>query len=102
MYWVVIMHAAKKIRLFIEQRENPEQVQVLKDFVVALALGKPFNLKDLYEIDMRYFDAVIELLQDWRFDRHIPARSKLVDQLLVESALETRVDHAESGEDKPV
>lgn len=82
------MNAAKKIRLFIEQGESPNQVQVLKDLVGALELGKPFNLTDLYEIDMRYFDAAVELLKDWRFDHHISSRSKLLDQLLVEIPFE--------------
>jgi hypothetical protein len=78
------MNAAKKIRLLIEKQESPEQVQVLKELAAALELSKPFDLKSLYEIDMRYFDIALELLKDWRFDHHISSRSKLVDQLVVE------------------
>lgn len=78
------MNAAKKIRLFIEKNESPEQVQVLKDLAAALELGKPFDLLSLYDIDMRYFDAAIELLQDWRFDHHISSRSKLAERLVIE------------------
>ena len=78
------MNAAKKIRLFIESQENPEQVQVLKDLAAALELGKPFDLRALYEVDMRYFDVAIQLLQDWRFDHHIASRSKLVERLFIQ------------------
>ncbi|WP_028536895.1 hypothetical protein [Paludibacterium yongneupense] len=76
------MNAAKKIRLLIERGEDGEQVQVLRDLVSSLELGKSFNLKDLYDIDMRYFDVAMELLKDWRFDQHIASRSKLLERLL--------------------
>lgn len=78
------MNAAKKIRHFIQTQENPGQIQVLKDLAAALELGQPFNLRALYEIDMRYFDVALELLKDWRFDHHIASRSKLVERLTVE------------------
>ncbi|BEV71363.1 hypothetical protein THUN1379_08450 [Paludibacterium sp. THUN1379] len=78
------MNAAKKIRLFIESGENPEQVQVLKALAASLELNLPFDLKALYEIDMKYFETAIELLNDWRLDHHIASRSKLVDRLLPE------------------
>lgn len=86
------MNAAKKIRKYIESGENAEQVQVLKDLAAALELGQSFDLKALYEIDMRYFEAAIELLNDWRFDRRISSRSKLLERLLVETAPEAKVE----------
>lgn len=78
------MNAAKKIRLFIESGENREQVQILKALAAALELKQPFDIKALYEIDMKYFETAIELLNDWRLDHHIASRSKLVDRLLPE------------------
>lgn len=86
------MNAAKKIRKYIESGENAEQVQVLKDLAAALELGQSFDLKALYEIDMRYFEAAIELMNDWRFDRRISSRSKLLERLLIETAPEAKVD----------
>ena len=79
------MSAAKKIRRFIEKNDNSDQVQVLKSLAAALWLGKPFDILSLYGIDMPYFEAAIELLQDWRLDHHIASRSKLVEQLVIES-----------------
>jgi hypothetical protein len=81
------MNAAKKIRTFIEQGNDLEQVQVLKNLAAALELDKSFDLKSPYEIDMRYFDVALELLRDWRFDHHIASRSKLVERLLPEFPL---------------
>jgi hypothetical protein len=41
---------------------------------------------------MRYFEVALDLLKDWRFDHHIAARSKLLEQLLTEIAPDLRVD----------
>lgn len=85
------MNAAKKIRRFIEENKDHEQVQVLKDLAAALEMGRPFDLGTLYQIDMRYFEVALDLLKDWRFDHHIAARSKLLEQLLTEIAPDLRV-----------
>ena len=82
------MNAAKKIRRFIEEGKDPDQLKVLKELAAALEMGRSFDLSALYEIDMRYFDVAIELLRDWRFDHHIAARSKLLEHLLTEIAPE--------------
>lgn len=79
------MNAAKKIRRLIESGESPEQVQVLKTLALALQLRRPFDLSTLYDIDLRYFDIAIDLLKAWRLDHHIAPRSKLIEQLMVES-----------------
>jgi len=85
------MNAAKKIRKLIESGDDAEQVKVLKELAAALELGQAFQLERLYEVDMRYFDIALELLADWRFDRRISARSKLLEQLLVETAPQAQV-----------
>ncbi|RQO71142.1 hypothetical protein DBR44_11895 [Aquitalea sp. FJL05] len=99
------MNAAKKIRRFIEENKDHEQVQVLKDLAAALEMGRPFDLGTLYQIDMRYFEVALDLLKDWRFDHHIAARSKLLEQLLTEIAPDLRVDDsstpAAASADKP-
>lgn len=85
------MNAAKKIRAFIEQQNDSDQVQVLKNLVVALERDTPFDLSSLYEIDMRYFETALELLGDWRFDHHIASRSKLVEHLLPEGPIVQKI-----------
>lgn len=91
------MNAAKKIRRFIEEGHDPQQMQVLKELAAALEMGRPFDLSLLYDIDMRYFDVAIDLLKDWRFDHHISSRSKLLEQLLTEIAPDQKA--AVSAED---
>ncbi|POZ63644.1 hypothetical protein [Chromobacterium alticapitis] len=82
------MNAAKKIRRFIEEGHDPQQMHVLKELAAALEMGRSFDLSQLYDIDMRYFDVAIDLLKDWRFDHHISSRSKLLEALLTEIAPE--------------
>jgi hypothetical protein len=84
------MNAAKKIRKMIESGKDADQVQVLKALAGALELGQSFDLKSLYQIDMRYFDVALELLADWRFDQHISARSKLLERVLTDTAPQAR------------
>ncbi|MBM2884731.1 hypothetical protein JFK97_10060 [Chromobacterium phragmitis] len=91
------MNAAKKIRRFIEEGHDPQQMHVLKELAAALEMGRSFDLSQLYDIDMRYFDVAIDLLKDWRFDHHISSRSKLLEQLLTEIAPEQQT--AISAED---
>ena len=57
------MNAAKKIRRFIEEGHDPQQMQVLKELATALEMGRSFDLSLLYDIDMRYFDVAIDLLR---------------------------------------
>lgn len=79
------MNAAKKIRQMMEANESPDQVQVLKDLVIALQLQSYFDVQQLYAIDIRYFDLAIDLLKEWRFDHYIAARGKLIEQLFAEA-----------------
>lgn len=79
------MSAAKKIRLLIENQASPAQVAVLKNLAIALESGNRFDLADLYGLDMSYFVVAIELLLEWRLDRHMPSRNELMAQLTQES-----------------
>ncbi|MBP8814611.1 MAG: hypothetical protein KBE25_12615 [Laribacter sp.] len=76
------MNAAKKIRKLIENGTDAEQIAVLTELARALEFGRDFNLARLYDIDQRYFELAVELINDWRFDHHIGARSKLTTLLV--------------------
>ena len=76
------MNAAKQIRKLVEDNKEPEQVAVLIALAAALETGTTFDIRTLYDVDMKYFDTAIQLLQDWRFDHHIAARSKLIEQIM--------------------
>ncbi len=76
------MNAAKKIRKLIESGRDPQQMEVLKQLAVALEMKKLFDISQLYEIDMRYFELGLELMNDWRLDQHLNARNRLTEQIL--------------------
>ena len=76
------MNAAKKIRKLIENGTDAEQIAVLTELARALEFGRDFNLARLYYIDQRYFALEVELINDWRFDHHIGARSRLTTLLV--------------------
>ncbi|MCG8995720.1 hypothetical protein LH435_06265 [Laribacter hongkongensis] len=76
------MNAAKKIRKLIENGTDAEQIAVLTELARALEFGRDFNLARLYDIDQRYFELAVELINDWRFDHHIGARSRLTTLLV--------------------
>lgn len=94
------MNAAKKIRKLIESGAAEGDVAVLVDLARSLETGVPFQLSQLNALDMRNFDLAMELIADWRFDHHIPARRKLTDVIMnlhEESAAES-VDLAPMAE----
>lgn len=76
------MNAAKKIRKLIESGAAEGDVAVLVDLARSLETGVPFQLSQLNALDMRNFDLAMELIADWRFDHHIPARRKLTDVIM--------------------
>ncbi|OQS42905.1 hypothetical protein [Chromobacterium haemolyticum] len=82
------MNAAKQIGRMMVSGENPYQAQVLKELALALYLKQPFDIDSLYQIDSTYFDVAVALINEWRFDHYIAARSELLGQLLRQPQLE--------------
>ena len=82
------MNAAKRIRKYVSEGRDPEQVEVLTRLARALEAGEPFDIRSLYDINMRYFDTAIDLLKDWRFDQHLSARNKLIARITEAQAAE--------------
>ena len=64
-------NAVKNIAKFI--RKNPEDAAVitLKDLCLALENSANFDLGCLYDLDKKSFELAIDLLEEWRFDRHV-------------------------------
>ena len=64
-------NAVKNIAKFI--RKNPEDTAIitLKDLCLALENSANFDLGCLYDLDKKSFDLAIDLLEEWRFDRHV-------------------------------
>lgn len=78
------MNAAKRIKKLIQEGNHLPQVDILKQLVLALHLGQPFDLRKLYEIDYPFFEIAMQLLNDWRLGYHMDTQGKLVERLFCE------------------
>ena len=70
------MQAIKKARKIIEKDVSKPFAQLLSKLVVALESEENFQLRQLYELNPSEFDLVIEILKEWRIDRHYMSKSK--------------------------
>jgi L-2-hydroxyglutarate oxidase LhgO len=70
------MQAIKKARKIIEKDVSKPFAQLLSKLVVALESEEKFQLRQLYELNPSEFDLVIEILKEWRIDRHYMSKSK--------------------------
>jgi len=70
------MQAIKKARKIIEKDVSKPFAQLLSKLIVALESEENFQLRQLYELNPSEFDLVIEILKEWRIDRHYMGKSK--------------------------
>lgn len=64
-------NAVKNIAKFIRKNADSEATPVLRELCSALENGGNFELDRLYQLDAKAFDLALELLEEWRFDRHV-------------------------------
>jgi len=70
------LQAIKKARKIIEKDISKPFAQLLSKLIVALESEENFQLRQLYELNPSEFDLVIEILKEWRIDRHYMSKSK--------------------------
>jgi hypothetical protein len=70
------LQAIKKARKIIEKDISKPFAQLLSKLIVALEAEENFQLRQLYELNPSEFDLVIEILKEWRIDRHYMSKSK--------------------------
>lgn len=75
-------NAVKSIARYVRKNENDEESIILRELCEALETGKSFELVRLYDIKPKAFEMALDLLSEWRFDRHITERrfSKYFEQ----------------------
>lgn len=78
------MHAIKKVRLFIEANPASAAAKALAQLTASLASERPYDLSQLYALNLETFDLAIELLRDWRLDRYYAARLRLLDTIVAQ------------------
>lgn len=75
-------NAVKTIAKYI--RNNPDSVggEILRGLCGALESKQTFEIHRIYELDKKAFEMALDLLDEWRFDRHVVERrlQKYMDQ----------------------
>lgn len=67
-------NAVKNIAKYIKHNPETPAAATLRDLCAALESPQAFELARIYELDKKAFDLALDLLDEWRFDRHVVAR----------------------------
>lgn len=73
------MFAIKQARKFIENHPDDPQVGILSSLILSLQTDHPFPLASLYELDGKNFDLALQIVGEWRMDRHYAKKQKLLN-----------------------
>ncbi|HRH81736.1 MAG TPA: hypothetical protein PLW81_11895 [Thiobacillaceae bacterium] len=75
-------NAVKCIAKYVRKNEDEESAVVLRELCEALETGQPFELARLYDMKQKAFELAMDVLSEWRFDRHVTERrfSKYFEQ----------------------
>jgi hypothetical protein len=73
------MLAIKKARKFIQTKPSDPASQTLSSLVLALESCGNIAVKSLYELDNDKFELALEILSEWRLDRHYASKLRLLD-----------------------
>ena len=84
------MRAIKEARKYIERSPKHPQALTLSRLVLALESEGDFKIADLYLLDMERFKLALEILDEWRLDRHYASKSKLFDVSMQLAVLEAK------------
>ena len=89
------MLAIKKARKLIETNPDDPAAQIIAALVLALESETSISVSQLYKLDDKRFELALEILNEWRLDRHYASKLRLLDsssmvQSLREMALETK------------
>jgi hypothetical protein len=73
------MLAIKKARKFIESKPEESASRTLADLVQSLEHDTAFSLGQLYELDYKRFELALEIMTEWRLDRHYASKARLIE-----------------------
>lgn len=72
------MRSIKKARKIIETDPSSDAAKALTSLILALETDANFSFKQLYELQMKDFDLMIEVMKDWRLDRYYEGKAKAI------------------------
>ena len=70
------MHAIKKARKIIEKDASKPFAKILSKLILSLETEEHFQIKQIYDLSHSEFELVIEIIKEWRIDRHYMGKSK--------------------------
>lgn len=72
------MLAIKKARKLIEANPESKTSFVLSSLVLALETNSSYQLCKLYDLDYKDYEIAIDIIKEWRLDRHYSSKVKLL------------------------
>ena len=67
-------NAVKSVARYMRRNPETDEADVLRDLCLALEAGGMFDLARLFDMKPKAFALALELLEEWRFDRHVSER----------------------------
>ena len=81
------MLAIKKARKLIENNPNDAAAKIIAALVLALESETTLSVAQLYSLDDKRFELALEILNEWRLDRHYASKLRLLDSSTMVQAL---------------
>lgn len=75
------MLAIKKARKLIEADATTEANKTLAALVVALETDSSFPISSIYNLGDKPFQLALDILAEWRLDRHYAKKMRLMDTI---------------------
>lgn len=73
------MLAIKKARKFIQANSSDPAARIISTLVLALESEGHISVAQLYELNNEKFELMLEILSEWRLDRHYASKLRLLD-----------------------
>ncbi|WP_298434270.1 hypothetical protein [Ottowia sp.] len=73
------MRAIKEARKYIERHPDQPDAKTLSQLVLALESEGTFGITGLYDLDYERFRLALQILEEWRLDRHYASKARLLD-----------------------
>jgi len=95
------MLAIKKARKIIEANPNDAASQTIAALVLALESASTISVTQLYSLDDKRFALALEILDEWRLDRHYASKLRLLDTSNLAQELTTPPAQPTASADQP-
>ena len=73
------MLAIKKARKLMEANPGDPAAQIIAALVLALESEASISVEQLYKLDDKRFELAMEILSEWRLDRHYASKLRLLN-----------------------